>query len=44
MRIIIFYTSGANENIHKIVVSIPNGEKPHERYRCKWEDNIKIDI
>jgi len=44
MRIIIFYTSGVTENIHKIVVSIPNGEKSHERHRCKWEDNIKIDI
>ena len=44
MRIIIFYASGTNENFHNILVRIPNGEKPHDRHRCKWEDNINIDI
>jgi hypothetical protein len=44
MRIIIFYASGANENFHKILVMIPNGEKPHKRHRFKWEYNINIDI
>jgi hypothetical protein len=34
MRIIIFYMSGANKNFHKILVRIPNGEKPYERHRC----------
>jgi hypothetical protein len=44
MRIIIFYTTAANEKFHKILVRIPYGEKPLERHRCMGEDNTKIDI
>jgi hypothetical protein len=31
-------------NAYKILVRKPEGKRPLGRSRCRWEDNIKIDI
>jgi hypothetical protein len=31
-------------NAYKILVGKPEGKRPLERPRCKWEDNIKMDL
>jgi hypothetical protein len=28
----------------KILLGKPEGNRPHRRPTCKWEDNIKIDL
>ena len=30
--------------VHKILVRKPEGKKPVERPRRRWEDNIKLDL
>ena len=29
---------------HKVLVEKPEGNRPHGRPRCRWEDNTKMDL
>jgi len=31
-------------NEHKILVRKPEGKRPLVRHRCRWEDNIRMDL
>ena len=31
-------------SVHKILVGKPEGKRPLGRPRCRWEDNIKMDL
>jgi hypothetical protein len=31
-------------NAYKVLVGKPEGERPVGRPRCRWEDNIRIDL
>jgi hypothetical protein len=31
-------------NAYKTLVEIPEGKRPLGRPRCKWDDNIKMDL
>jgi len=31
-------------NTHKTLVGKPEGKRPLGRRRCKWEDNIRMDL
>jgi hypothetical protein len=35
---------GKMRNAYKILVGKPEGKIPLGRPRCRWEDNIKIDL
>jgi hypothetical protein len=35
---------GENRNVHRVLVEKPEGKRPLGRPRCKWEDNIKMDL
>jgi hypothetical protein len=35
---------GEMRNIYKILVRKPEEKKPLERARCRWKDNIKMDL
>jgi hypothetical protein len=35
---------GEKRNVYRILVGKPKGKKPLERHRCRWEDNIKMDL
>jgi hypothetical protein len=35
---------GENRNAYRILVGKPEGNGPLERPRCKWVDNIKMDL
>jgi hypothetical protein len=37
-------TNGAKRNAYRILVGKPEGKKPLGRPRCRWVDNIKIDL
>ena len=30
--------------VHKVLVRKPEGKRPLGRPRCRWEDNIKMDL
>jgi hypothetical protein len=30
--------------VHRVLVRKPEGKRPLERPRCRWEDNIKMDL
>ena len=30
--------------VHKVLVGKPDGKRPLGRPRCRWEDNIKLDL
>jgi hypothetical protein len=30
--------------VYRILVGRPEGKRPLERPRCRWEDNIKMDL
>jgi hypothetical protein len=30
--------------VHRVLVGRPKGKRPLGRSRCRWEDNIKIDL
>ena len=32
------------KGLHKVVVGKPEGKRPLGRPRCRWEDNIKMDL
>ena len=31
-------------SLHKVLVRKPDGKRPLGRPRCRWEDNIKMDL
>jgi hypothetical protein len=35
---------GDERNAYRILVGKPEGKRPLGRPRCRWEDNIKIDL
>jgi hypothetical protein len=35
---------GEVKGAHNILVGRPEGRRPLERPRCRWEDNIKMDL
>jgi hypothetical protein len=35
---------GAMRSVYKILVGKPAGKRPIRRPRCRWEDNIKMDL
>jgi hypothetical protein len=35
---------GENMNAHRILVGKPEGKRQFERPRCRWYDNIKMDL
>jgi len=35
---------GEMRNAYIILVGKPEGKKPLRRPRCRWEDNIRIDV
>jgi hypothetical protein len=35
---------GEVRNVYKIFVGKPEGKRPLERPRCKWEDNFRMDL
>jgi len=35
---------GEMRNAYKIVVGKPEGKRPPRRPRCRWEDNIRMDL
>jgi hypothetical protein len=36
--------TGEKRNTYKMLVKKPEGKKPFGRLRCRWEDNIKMDL
>jgi hypothetical protein len=34
----------AKTNMYRVLVGKPEGSRPPGRHRCKWEDNIKMDL
>jgi hypothetical protein len=37
-------TNGEKRNVYRILVGKAEGKRPLPRPRCKWVDNIKIDV
>ena len=35
---------GEGRGVHRVLVGKPEGKRPLGRPRCRWEDNIKMDI
>ena len=35
---------GEGRGVHRVLVRIPEGKRPLGRPRCRWEDNIKMDL
>jgi hypothetical protein len=35
---------GEKRNAYRILVGKPEGKRPLGRPRCRWEDNIKMDV
>jgi hypothetical protein len=35
---------GERRGMYRVLVGKPEGKKPLRRPRCRWEDNIKMDI
>jgi hypothetical protein len=35
---------GEGKGVYRVLVGRPEGKRPLERPRCRWEDNIKIDL
>ena len=35
---------GKGKGVHRILVGKPEGKRPLGRPRCRWEDNIKMDL
>jgi hypothetical protein len=36
--------NGGEEEAYRILVGKPEGKRPVARQRCKWVDNIKMDL
>jgi hypothetical protein len=35
---------GEDRGVHRVLVGKPEGKRPLGRPRCRWEDNIKLDL
>jgi hypothetical protein len=35
---------GERRDIYRVLVGKPEGKRPRERLRHRWEDNIKMDL
>jgi len=35
---------GEDRGVHRVLVGKPEGKRPLGRPRCRWEDNIKMDL
>ena len=35
---------GEGRGMHRVLVGKPEGKRPLGRPRCRWEDNIKMDL
>ena len=35
---------GERRGIYRVLVGKPEGKRPLGRLRCRWEDNIKMDL
>ena len=35
---------GEVRGVHRVLVGKPEGKRPLGRPRCRWEDNIKMDL
>jgi hypothetical protein len=35
---------GEDRDVHRVLVGKPEGKRPLGRQRCKWEDNIMMDL
>jgi hypothetical protein len=35
---------GEERKVHKVLVGKPEGKRPLERPRCRWEDGIRMDL
>ena len=35
---------GEGRGVHKVLVGKPEGKRPLRRPRCRWDDNIKMDL
>jgi hypothetical protein len=35
---------GEKRNAYRILVGKPEGKRPLGRHRCRWEDNIRMDL
>jgi hypothetical protein len=35
---------GKGRGVHRVLVGRPEGKRPLRRRRCRWEDNIKMDL
>ena len=35
---------GEGRGVHRVLVGKPEGKRPLRRPRCRWEDNIKMDL
>jgi hypothetical protein len=35
---------GEDRGVHRVLVGKPEGRRPLGRPRCRWEDNIKMDL
>jgi len=35
---------GEGRGVHRVLVGRPEGKRPLGRPRCRWEDNIKMDL
>jgi len=36
--------TGESRRVYRVLVGKPEGKKPLGRPRCRWEDNIKMDL
>jgi hypothetical protein len=37
-------TYGERRGVYRVLVGKPEGKRPLGRPRCRWEDNIKMDL
>jgi hypothetical protein len=35
---------GEERNVYKVLMGKPEGKRPLERPRCRWEDGIRMDL
>jgi hypothetical protein len=35
---------GEGRGVHRVLVGKPEGNRPLGRHRCRWEDNIKMEL